>query len=118
MEVLTTAKELYGVFRKAESERRESGGGGGGGAGGAGLHEGGGEDGIEARARSLRKVNEVAQLRVVLHLKGTAVQVAPIKPTLKAPGCLGTKRLKLKCGEPPSNFAFNFKLRRYTKVRT
>jgi len=39
------------------------------------------------------------------------VQVAPIKPTLKAPG---TKRLKLKCDEPLSNFAFNFKLRRYT----
>jgi len=41
------------------------------------------------------------------------VQVAPIKSTLKAPG---TKRLKLKRDEPLSNFAFNFKLRRYTPV--
>jgi hypothetical protein len=40
------------------------------------------------------------------------VQVAPIKPTLKP---AGTKRLKLKCDEPLSNFAFNFNLRRYSK---
>jgi hypothetical protein len=45
---------------------------------------------------------------------GRAVQVAPIKPTLKAPG---TKRLKLKCDEPLSNFVFNFNLRRYSWVR-
>jgi len=38
------------------------------------------------------------------------VQLDPVKPTLKAPG---TKHLKLKCDEPPSNFAFNFNLRRY-----
>jgi hypothetical protein len=42
------------------------------------------------------------------------VQVDPIKPILKAPR---TKRLKLSYGEPPSNFAFNFKLRRYSKGR-
>jgi len=42
------------------------------------------------------------------------VQVEPIKPTLKAPE---TWRLKLKCHEPLSNFALNFSLRRYTKVR-
>ena len=42
---------------------------------------------------------------------GREVQVEPIKPTLKAPG---TKRLKPKCDEPLSNFAFNFNLRRYT----
>jgi hypothetical protein len=42
-----------------------------------------------------------------------AVQVAPIKRALKAPG---SKRLKLKCDEPLSNFAFNFNLRRYTTV--
>jgi hypothetical protein len=36
-----------------------------------------------------------------------------MKPTLKAPG---TKRLKLKCDEPLSNFAFNFNLRRYTML--
>jgi hypothetical protein len=38
------------------------------------------------------------------------VQVDPIKPTLKAPN---TKRLKLKSGEPPSNLAFKFNLRRF-----
>ena len=38
------------------------------------------------------------------------MQVDPVKPTLKPPG---TKRLKLKCDEPLSNFAFNFNLRRY-----
>jgi hypothetical protein len=42
---------------------------------------------------------------------GRAVQVHPIKPTLKPPG---TKHLKLQCDEPPSNFAFNLNLRRYT----
>jgi len=41
------------------------------------------------------------------------VQVAPIKPQLKAPG---TKRLKLKHDGPLSNFAFKFNLRRYSKV--
>jgi hypothetical protein len=41
------------------------------------------------------------------------VQIDPIKPTLKAPG---TKRLKLKCDEPLSKFAFNFKSRRYSKA--
>ena len=42
---------------------------------------------------------------------GRAVQVDPIKPTLKAPG---TKLLKLKCDKPLSNFAFKINLRRYT----
>ena len=42
---------------------------------------------------------------------GRVVQVDPIKPTLKA---TGTKRLKLKYDEPPSNFAFKFNLRRYS----
>ena len=36
-----------------------------------------------------------------------------MKPMLKAPG---TKRLKLKYDEPPSNFAFKFNLRRYSMV--
>jgi hypothetical protein len=44
---------------------------------------------------------------------GEAVQVDPINPTLKAHG---TKRLKLKCDKPLSNFAFNFNFRRYTSV--
>jgi hypothetical protein len=39
-----------------------------------------------------------------------AVQVDPIKPTLKAPG---TKRLKLKHDKLLSSFAVNFNLRRY-----
>jgi hypothetical protein len=42
------------------------------------------------------------------------VQLAPIKPTLKAPG---TKRLKLKCDVLLSTAAFNFSLRRYTGGR-
>jgi len=41
---------------------------------------------------------------------GRAVQVDLIKPKLKLPG---TRRLKVKCGEPLSTFAFKFKLRRY-----
>jgi len=45
--------------------------------------------------------------------QGSAVQVDPIKPMLKAPG---TKRLKLRYDVPLSNFAFNFNLRRYTKA--
>jgi hypothetical protein len=43
--------------------------------------------------------------------RGRAVQVDPIKPTLKAPG---TKRLKLYYDEPPSNFGFKCNLRHYT----
>ena len=42
---------------------------------------------------------------------GWAVQVDPIRPTLKAPR---TKRLKLKYDGPLSNFAFKFNVRRYT----
>jgi len=41
---------------------------------------------------------------------GRAVQVNPIKPTLKAPG---TKRLTLKYDELLSSCAFNFNLHRY-----
>ena len=48
-----------------------------------------------------------------LGARGRAVQVDPIKPTLKA---LGTKRLKQKYVELLSNFAFNFNLRRYIAV--
>jgi hypothetical protein len=44
--------------------------------------------------------------------QGWAVQVDPIKATLKAPG---TKRLKLKSDELLSSFAFNFNMRRYSK---
>jgi len=44
--------------------------------------------------------------------QGRAVQVDPIKPTLKAPG---SKCLKLEAESPPSNFAFKFNLRRHMK---
>ena len=36
-----------------------------------------------------------------------------MKPKLKPPA---TKRLKLKCDEPPLNFAFKFNLRRYSQA--
>jgi hypothetical protein len=42
---------------------------------------------------------------------GKAVQVDPIKPTLKAPG---SERLKLNCDILLSTSAFSFNLRRYT----
>ena len=41
------------------------------------------------------------------------MQVAPIKPTLKAPK---TKRLKPKCDAPLSSDAFKFNLGRYVKA--
>jgi len=43
--------------------------------------------------------------------RGRAVQVDPIKPTLKASG---TRRLKLICDDPLSKIGFKFNLRRYT----
>jgi len=45
--------------------------------------------------------------------QGKALQVDPIKPTLKLPG---TKRLKLNCDILLSTYAFKFNLRRHTKV--
>ena len=44
---------------------------------------------------------------------GRAVQVDPIKPTVKAPGI---KLVKVKCDEPLSNFVYKLNLRRYTMV--
>ena len=41
------------------------------------------------------------------------MQIDPIKLTSKA---LAAKRLRLKCGELASNFAFNFNLRRYIEA--
>ena len=46
--------------------------------------------------------------------RGGAVQVYPIKPTLKAPE---TKRLKLNYDVTLSKFAFKFNSRRYTEVK-
>jgi len=48
-----------------------------------------------------------------LGTRGRAVQVDPIKPTLKAPG---SKLLKPEHDKLLSNFVFNFNLRRYTGV--
>ena len=45
--------------------------------------------------------------------QGRAAQLGPIKPTLNKPG---TKSLKLKYDEPPSNFAFNCNLRHSNKA--
>jgi len=44
------------------------------------------------------------------YVRGRAVQVDPIKSVWKAPG---TKRSKLRCDAPLSNFALSFNLRRY-----
>ena len=41
---------------------------------------------------------------------GKAMQIDPIKPTLKPPGI---KLVKLKFDTPLSNFAFSFNMRRY-----
>ena len=51
------------------------------------------------------------QLNYVPAELGRVVQVDPLKPTLKAPGC---ERLKLRYDELLSSFAFNFNLRRYS----
>jgi hypothetical protein len=56
-----------------------------------------------------RRVRRLGEKRV-RRRKGRAVQVDPIKPTLKAPG---TKRLNLQYDELLSIFAFKFNLRRY-----
>jgi len=45
-----------------------------------------------------------------------AVQVEPTKPHVESAWTTGTKRLKLKYDEPPSNFAFIFGLRRYCQA--
>jgi hypothetical protein len=77
-----------------------------GGAGGGGGH--GARKVPQNTAPRLQRVLRVP--RPDPHL-GRAVQVDPIKPTLKAPG---TKRLKLKCHKLLSSFAFKFNLRRYS----
>ena len=69
---------------------------------GPGIHHGG--DGRRHRQRQ----------RARRGAPGRAVQVGPIKPTLKPPG---TKRLNVKCDKLLSNFAFQFKLRRYSLSR-
>jgi len=56
-----------------------------------------------------------APARVRRRAPGRAVQVDPIKPTLRAPG---TQHLKPKCDKLLSNSAFEFNLRRYNQVKT
>jgi len=63
-----------------------------------------------AAAADATAANTVQTLQSVDAVPGNAVQVDPMKPTLKAPG---TERLKLKYDEPISNSAFKFNLRRY-----
>jgi hypothetical protein len=66
---------------------------------------GGGQRGDAARADRVRSGPQ---------RRGRAVQVDPIKPTLKAPG---TKRLNLTYSKLLSSLAFKFKLRRYAADR-
>jgi hypothetical protein len=51
---------------------------------------------------------------VVAARQGRAVQVEPMKPVLKAPG---STHSKLRYDGPLSNFALNFNLRRYIKLK-
>jgi hypothetical protein len=71
-------------------------------------------DGVSAAARhDVRNGRSAAAAGVRAGSLGKAVQVHPIKPTLKAPGA---KRLKLKCDALLSKCAFNFSLRHYSTV--
>jgi len=63
--------------------------------------------GVDADDERLR----IYQSCVFVKPPGRAVQVDPIKPTVKAPGI---KLLKLQYGKPLSNVTFKFSLRRYT----
>jgi hypothetical protein len=51
-----------------------------------------------------------AALFIQSYIRGRAVQVDPVKPTLKPPGA---KHLKLKHDKLPSKFAFKFNLHHY-----
>jgi hypothetical protein len=86
--------------------------GGGAGRGAHCAHARGG--GGHAAAHEAAPADRPPRARTLLHqlaYTSKAVQVDPIKPTLKAPGI---KLLKLTYDKPLSNFAFKFKLRRYT----
>ena len=63
----------------------------------------------EGGARAAVHTGEQAGRPAASH--GRAMQVEPIKPTLKAPGI---KLLKLKCDRPLSKFALKFNLRCYS----
>jgi hypothetical protein len=66
---------------------------------------------------AFHKGNQKTQLKNTEHMliveKVGRCKLNPMKPMLKA---TGTRRLKLECDEPLSNFAFNFNLRRYKKA--
>jgi len=81
------------------------GGGGGGGGKGSGRGGGGG-GGVRSRGGHQRQRGAHGKPQ------SGAVQVDPIKPTLKEPG---TKPLKLKYNDLLSSFAFEGNLRRYMK---
>jgi len=61
-------------------------------------------------------VRRGARVHVLPHVaaRGEAVHVDPMKPMLKAPGCM---LLIVRYNGPLSNLAFNFILRRYTAVK-
>jgi len=82
-----------------------SDGGGGGGGGGSSWGA------AAAPAGGLRELLVLARQELPGHTLGRAVQVDSIKPKLKAPG---SERLKLRCVESLSIFAFKFNLRRYS----
>ena len=66
----------------------------------------------KAAAAAAADLAKAAAAAAAVAPRGKAVQVDPIRPTLKAPN---TKRLKLKVDELLSNVAFNFNSRRYTE---
>ena len=94
---------------------RFGGGGGGGRHGGRGGYSGGGRGGGGQRLgesqQKQRRDDAGLERRGQLACHGRAVQVDPIKPTLKAPGSMLSK---LSYDGPVSIFAFNFNLHRYT----
>ena len=65
--------------------------------------------GISAQFGGKNFCHDVRVIRLARH--GRAMQVDPIKHTLKVPG---TKRLKPKYDEMLSSFAFKFNIRRYS----
>jgi hypothetical protein len=72
-------------------------------------------EGAKERAAKLKQPSDDTKYERgagVCFVQGRAVQVDPIKPTLKPPG---TKRLKPHYDKPLSTFAFKLNVRRHTK---
>jgi hypothetical protein len=74
----------------------------------------GGETAAALRVAKFQLLGLAMWRRATQAERGKAVQVDPIKPTLKAPG---TKGLKLEHDELLSSFAFSFNLRCYSAER-